>query len=55
MRGKRFAAAAALGLEEVEQQDPDAFRAGGYDDARAARYIARIKQKIAQGLELTGR
>ena len=32
----------------------DAFRAGGYDPALAARFIHRMKQKIAEGLALTG-
>ena len=36
-----------------DQQWRDAFRAGGYDEAQTARYVAKIKQKIAQGLELT--
>jgi hypothetical protein len=31
----------------------DAFRAGGYGPEEAARYTARIKAKVAQGLELT--
>jgi hypothetical protein len=30
----------------------DAFRAGGYDDALAARFIRRIQQKIAEGQAL---
>jgi hypothetical protein len=30
----------------------DAFRAAGYDDAKRARYIAKLKAKIAQGLTL---
>ena len=30
----------------------DAFRAGNYSDADAARYIARIKEKIADGIAL---
>jgi len=30
----------------------DAFRAGGYDDVTATRFIARMKQKIAQGQAL---
>jgi hypothetical protein len=43
-------------LERVsERQWRDAFRAGGYDDERAARYIRKIKAKIAQGLEVTAR
>ena len=32
----------------------DAFRAGGYSDAIAARYVRRLKQKIDQGLKLAG-
>jgi hypothetical protein len=36
-----------------EQQWRDAFRAGGYDSDQTARYVAKIKAKIAQGLELT--
>ena len=32
----------------------DAFRAAGYDEAVSARFTAKIKQKIAQGLSLTG-
>ncbi len=31
----------------------DAFRAGGYNAEQTARYVAKIKSKIAQGLELT--
>jgi hypothetical protein len=37
-----------------EQQWRDAFRAGGYSSDHTARYVAKIKAKIAQGLELTG-
>ena len=33
----------------------DAFRAGGYTADQAARYTTRIKEKIAQGLQLTAR
>jgi hypothetical protein len=36
-----------------EQQWVDAFRAGGYDAQQTARYVTKIKSKIAQGLELT--
>jgi hypothetical protein len=36
-----------------EQQWADAFRAGGYDPHQTARYVTKIKSKIAQGLELT--
>jgi hypothetical protein len=32
----------------------DAFRAGGYDEDVASRYIRRIQQKVADGLALTG-
>ena len=31
----------------------DAFRAGGYTSDQSSRYIARIKQKLAQGLQMT--
>jgi hypothetical protein len=34
------------------RQWKDAFRAGGYDDARADRYIRKIRAKVAQGLAL---
>ncbi len=34
----------------TDQQWQDAFRAGNYNNADAARYIARIKEKIADGL-----
>jgi hypothetical protein len=37
----------------TEQQWRDAFRAGGYDAAHTSRYVAKIKQKIAQGLSVT--
>jgi len=36
----------------TDEQWGDAFRAGNYNDADAARYIARIKEKIADGLAL---
>jgi hypothetical protein len=36
----------------TDVQWSDAFRAGGYDIATATRFIARIKQKIVQGLAL---
>jgi hypothetical protein len=36
----------------TDQQWQDAFRAGNYSDADAARYITRIKEKIADGLAL---
>lgn len=35
-----------------DQQWADAFRAGGYADPTAQRYIRRLKQKIAEGLAL---
>ena len=35
-----------------DEQWRDAFRAGGYDPQIARRYIARFKQKIAEGLAL---
>ena len=34
------------------EQWQDAFRAGGYDEATSARFIARIKAKVAEGLAL---
>jgi len=37
-----------------EAQWRDAFRAGGYPPGDAARYIRRLKQKIAEGLALQG-
>jgi hypothetical protein len=30
----------------------DAFRAGGYDEMQTARFLARIKEKIADGVAL---
>ena len=39
------------GLSDKQWQD--AFRAGGYQPELAARFIARMKQKIAEGLALT--
>jgi hypothetical protein len=36
----------------TDQQWSDAFRAGGYADPTAQRYIRRLKQKIAQGLAI---
>jgi hypothetical protein len=33
----------------------DAFRAGGYDEALAARFIRRIQQKITEGQALQRR
>ena len=38
----------------TDRQWQDAFRAGGFDDQTAARFIRRMKQKIAQGLALEG-
>jgi len=37
-----------------ERQWSEAFRAARYDEQHATRYISKIKQKIAQGLALTG-
>jgi hypothetical protein len=34
------------------EQWRDAFRAGGYDEEEAARYIRRLQQKVAEGLDL---
>lgn len=40
-------------LQKVtDRQFRDAFRAGNYSEGLTARYVARIRQKIAQGLEL---
>jgi hypothetical protein len=39
-------------LQLTDRQWRDAFRAGGYDEALAARFIARIKQKAEEGLAL---
>jgi hypothetical protein len=36
----------------TDQQWRDAFQAGNYNDADTARFIARIKEKIADGLDL---
>jgi hypothetical protein len=36
-----------------DQQLTDAFRAARYDDAVAARYVKKIREKIAQGLALS--
>jgi hypothetical protein len=36
----------------TDRQWQDAFRAGGFDDQTTARFIRRLKQKIAQGLAL---
>ena len=36
----------------TDRQWRDAFRAGNYSDDVAARYVARIRQKITEGLEL---
>ena len=38
----------------TDRQWQDAFRAGGFDDQTAGRFIRRLKQKIAQGLALEG-
>lgn len=37
-----------------DQQWSDAFRAGGYNENQTTRYVARIKAKLRQGLDLTG-
>jgi hypothetical protein len=37
----------------TDAQWADAFRAGGYNREQTARYVAKIKTKIAQGLALT--
>jgi hypothetical protein len=37
-----------------DEQWSDAFRSGGFTDEQARRYTAKIKEKIAQGLQLTG-
>ena len=39
-------------LAITDRQWRDAFRAGGYTDEQTARYVARIKQKVEQGLAL---
>jgi hypothetical protein len=36
----------------TDQQWQDAFRAGGFDEPEAARFIRRMKQKISEGLAL---
>ena len=42
-------------LERItDRQWSDAFRAGGYPEEDAARFIRRLKQKIAEGLALQG-
>jgi hypothetical protein len=33
----------------------DAFRAGGYSDAEATRFITRLREKIEEGLQLRAR
>jgi len=38
----------------TDRQWDDAFRAGGYDPATAARFIGSLKKRIAQGLQLEG-
>ena len=38
----------------TDQQWRDAFRGAGYNSEQSVRYIAKIKAKIAQGLQLTG-
>jgi hypothetical protein len=37
----------------TDAQWRDAFRAGGYNAEQSVRYIAKIKSKVAQGLQLT--
>ena len=37
-----------------EQQWRDGFRAAGYDDERTTRYIEKIREKIDQGIALSG-
>jgi hypothetical protein len=37
-----------------DQQWRDAFRAAGYDAEQTSRYVAKIKAKVSQGLELAG-
>lgn len=44
--------AATLLSKLSDTQWNDAFRAGGYDDAIRARFVAKIKAKIAEGLAL---
>jgi len=46
----RWAAGRLARLTDAQWRD--AFRAGNYGDADAARYIARIQEKIADGLDL---
>jgi hypothetical protein len=36
-----------------DEQWRDAFRAGGYDSEQTSRYVAKLKAKIAQGLQMT--
>jgi hypothetical protein len=38
-----------------DRQWQDAFRAGGYNPEQAERFVRKIKSKIAQGLEVSGR
>ena len=38
-----------------EKQWQDAFRAGGYEPAVANRFIAKLREKIAQGRALVSR
>jgi hypothetical protein len=45
--------ACALMSKLTDRQWRDAFAAAGYDEALARRFIAKIKEKIAQGLEVT--
>jgi len=43
-----------LPIEESAVRWNDAFRAAGYPPDQAARYIAKLTSKIAEGLALTG-
>ena len=36
----------------TDEQWRDMFRAGGYDEEQTARFVAKIKEKIAQGLRV---
>ena len=46
----RWASRMLAGLSDTQWRD--AFRAGGYRDETIARYLRRIRQKIAEGLTL---
>ena len=45
--------ACALLSRLTDEQWRDAFRAGGYNPQQTSRYIAKIKEKVAQGLKIT--